>query len=81
MATARGGGDGLFGDLEVGGGGIYNRGDLQVRASRLSGNFGRTGGAIQNYGGRLRVSGGRIEGNRAALTGGGIESLGHQHFD
>lgn len=62
------------------GGAVYNRGDLTIEDSTLSGNLADRGGAIVNHssstGARLRLLRSTLSGNAAMIAGGGIYNLG-----
>ena len=59
-------GDGLDG------GAVYNEGDFIIKRSIVSGNIGRLGGGISNFGGEVWISETRIENNTGLLRGGGV---------
>ncbi|MEZ6072925.1 MAG: choice-of-anchor Q domain-containing protein [Pirellulales bacterium] len=68
------GGDAPGGSFLGGGGGaIFNREDLTVGTSTISGNASRYGGGIRNYAGTLTVVGSTIS-NNSAENGGGIRN-------
>jgi hypothetical protein len=60
------------------GGGIYNRGQLVITSSTISGNSGGQGGGIYNNSGTVTVTGSTISGNTApgGGQGGGIFNFG-----
>ena len=62
------------------GGAIYNRGDLTIENSTLSGNLAERGGAIANHGSgaaaRVRIVRSTLSGNAALVSGGGILNVG-----
>jgi CSLREA domain-containing protein len=63
------------GDIVNGGGAIFNRENLTVSASTISGNSaGTSGGGIVNYKGTLTVTTSTISGNLASFSGGGIDN-------
>jgi len=59
-----------------GGGGIYNRGTLNVTNSTFSGNTAAHGGGIFSDGGTLTVTGSTFTGNSATYGGGGLTAHG-----
>lgn len=73
-------GQGSSGPSSNWGGGIYNRGELTVETSTLSGNLAQRGGAIANHGqgapASLTVLRSTLSGNAALATGGGILNVG-----
>lgn len=58
----------------VGGGGVYNAGEMKIIDSTIQGNSAHDGGGILNTEGSLTVIGGTVDGNTAARAGGGIEN-------
>lgn len=74
------GGQGARGEGGGWGGGIFNRGELTLTNSTLSGNMADFGGGITNFGdgaiAEMTISDTTISGNAAVTAGGGISNLG-----
>jgi len=58
------------------GGGVFNAGNMTLRASLVTGNHARAGGGIDHFGGTLEMVNTTLSGNSAADNGGGLYNLG-----